>query len=156
MSAANIQKHEVIQAKPLIYSNYSLLTIKNPSNQATKVDILRVLHHLKDIVGYSTILKKCFETGKQNQLHIHALIKKQYPNEDLIKKYSKIYKTKKLKYHEVVRASPYNDDPELIELNLDTSKFNWKLTKIEDNAHFNELRYEYMEKELQKKCDFID
>ena len=94
MTEGNIKKHEVIQAK-LNIKEYTLLTIKNPNNQASKIDIIRVLYHLRDIIGFSNILKKCFETGKQDQLHIHALIKKKYPTEDLIKKYSKIYKTKK-------------------------------------------------------------
>lgn len=143
------------QATPL-YNNYTLLTIKNPNNQASQLDLLRVLHHLKDIVGFSTIFKKCFETGKQNQKHIHAIIKKKYPTDDLIKKYSSIYKLKKLKYLEPVQSGEDSEEPELIEQTIDTKQFTWRLTNITDNAHFNQLRYEYMEKELVKKCHFID
>lgn len=155
MTEGNL-KPERIYATRLSYSEYTLLTIKNPNNQATRTESLRLLYHLKDIIGFSNILQKCFETGKQNQNHIHALIKKKYPTEDLIKKYSKIYKTKKLKYLEEVQAGPFSDEPELIERTIDTKQFNWHLSKIEDDAHFNRLRYEYMQKELEKKCNFID
>lgn len=156
MTEGNSMKPNGIHAERLSYNDYTLLTIKNPSSRATKVELLRVLYHLRDIVGFTTILKKCFETGKQNQKHIHALIKKKYPTEDLIKKYSKIYKTKKLKYFEVVPIDEEMDEPELFEFCLDTSKFNWHLSKIEDDAHFNQLRYEYMDKEKYKNCQFID
>ena len=90
----------------LSYKDYTLLTIKNPSNQATKIDLLRILYHLRDILGFSTILKKTFENGKQNQIHIHAIIKKKMPTKELIQKYSKAYKQRKLKYLEVLPGDP--------------------------------------------------
>lgn len=154
MSEASTQKPNGIQAKPLLYSDYSMLTVKNPTSKATKVDLLRVLYHLKDIVGFSNIKKKCFETGKQNQLHIHAIVKKKYPSEDLIKKYSKLYKTKKLKYYEEVPNDPLFDEPELIEQIIDTSKFNWYISEITDEAHLKRLEFEYLKKE--GIVEFID
>ncbi len=139
----------------IIYSDYTLLTIKNPDNQATKSDLLRILYHLRDILGYSLIHKKSFEKGKQNQIHIHAIIKKKMPSEANIQKYSKAYKLRKLKYLEIFQGDPLHEDPEIIEFQVDTKKFIWHISKIEDAEHFHRLNQQYLDKE-KFTVDFID
>ena len=131
----------------------------------TDCELLRVAHHLKDIIGFSTIIHYEFESGKQNQRHIHLIIKKeQMPD---IGACSKKFKLKKLKYLEIVPADEMTDKPELIEMTIDTKKCVWHLSEINNANHFKHLMTVYTRKEIVEAeqlkdqyynddCDFID
>lgn len=157
---------EVNQAKLYkTYRLYKFLTVKNPSNNLTDCELLRVAHHLKNIIGFSTIQHYEFESGKQNQRHIHLIIKKeQMPD---IKACSKKFKLQKLKYLEIVPADELSDKPNLIELEIDTKKCVWHLSEINNANHFKHLMTVYTRKEIveaeelktqyyAEDCDFID
>ena len=164
MSVANIKEQsdlkmgETHQAKPLYnYKALSMLTIKNPNNRLDKEELMRVLFHLKDIVGFSLIYFAWYEMGKQEQQHIHAVIKKTPPKEEEIMKMSKSFKQKKLRYlryiaeSEILHVSQLGD---MLTYEVDLSNVNWKITGFESLGHLNQVLYEYRFKELSP--DFID
>lgn len=133
---------------------YSFLRIKNPNNKATKVDLGRVVFHLMDIIGFSEIDVSWYETGKQNQQHLHLIIKKKMPNEKQLEQMSKTFKTKKMRWYEYGDPPDEEDFGSILVHKMDTKQFTWELTQIEDKAHFNRIKYEYRFKE--QKCDFVD
>jgi len=146
------------QAKPLYnYTAVSMLTIKNPNNRLDKEELMRVLFHLKGIVGFSVIYCAWYEMGKQEQQHIHAIIKKAPPTKEDIMKMSKSFKQKKLRYikyyaqAEEISISALGD---MVDYEVDTSNVNWKITGFESLGHLNRVLYEYRFKELDP--DFID
>ncbi len=155
---SDLKMGETHQAEPLYnYSAVSMLTIKNPNNRLDKEELMRVLFHLKGIVGFSTIYCAWYEMGKQEQQHIHAIIKKAPPTEEDIMKMSKSFKQKKLRYlvyqaqAEEISISALGD---MVTLEVDTSNVNWKITGFDSLGHLNRVLYEYRFKELDP--DFID
>lgn len=135
---------------------YSFLRIKNPSNNATKAELGRVVYHLMDIIGFTEIDVMWYETGKQNQQHLHLIIKKKMPTEKQLEQMSKSFKQKKIKWYEY---GPENESAgetfgAVIVHKMDTKSFNWNLSEIRDRLHYNEIKYEYRFKELDP--DFID
>lgn len=142
----------------IIYNKVSLLTVKNPNNKLNKEELLRVCYSLRSIIGFSTIYYQWFETGKQNQQHIHMIIKKTYPkNEEDILKYSKSFKQRKLKYLKYMAVSePLNlwGLGDMVEYTIDTSQCNFLLSKVESQQHLDQIINEYRFKELD--VDFID
>ena len=164
MSEANIKEQsdlklgETQQAKPLYnYKALSMLTIKNPNNRLDKEELMRVLFHLKGIVGFSLVYFAWYETGKQCQQHIHAVIKKAPPTDEEIMKMSKSFKQKKLRYlryfaeSETLHVSQLGD---MLTYEVDLSNINWKITGFDSLGHLNQVIYEYRFKELSP--DFID
>lgn len=142
----------------LLYNGCSLLTIKNPNNKLDKEELMRVAYSFKSIIGFSTIYYLWYEMGKQKQQHIHMIIKKKFPsNPDELRKYSKSFKQRKLKYlkyfGEAEQHSPWGIG-DMVEYEIDTSQCNFLLSKIENQSHLAELIYEYRWKELDP--DFID
>lgn len=158
VSGANDQMGETHQAKPLIiYNTVSMLTVKNPNNKLDKEELLRVCHHLKAIVGFSTIYYQWYETGDQNQQHIHMIIKKKAPSKEDVEKYSKSFKQRKLRYLKYFAEAEQfstNQLGDMIEYEIDTKQCNFKITGFNDQGHLNEVIYEYRFKELDP--DFID
>jgi len=118
---------------------------------------MRVLYHLKGIVGFSTIYCAWYEMGKQEQQHIHAVVKKTPPTEEEIMKMSKSFKQKKLRYlryiaeSETLNVSQLGD---MLTYEVDLSNINWKITGFDSLGHLNRVIYEYRFKELSP--DFID
>ena len=164
MSEANIKEQsdlklgETQQAEPLYnYKALSMLTIKNPNNRLDKEELMRVLFHLKGIVGFSLIYFAWYEMGKQEQQHIHAIFKKTPPKEEEIMKMSKSFKQKKLRYlryfaeSEPLHVSGLGD---MLTYEVDLSNVNWKITGFDSQGHLNRVIYEYRFKELSP--DFID
>ncbi len=139
------------------YKTVSMVTLKNPNNRLDKEELMRVLFHLKDIVGFSTIYFAWYEMGKQEQQHIHAVVKKTPPTEQEIMKMSKSFKQKKLRYlryiaeSEILHVSQLGD---MLTYEVDTSNVNWKITGFDSLGHLNRVIYEYRFKELSP--DFID
>lgn len=159
MSGANITEMvEDHQAKPLYnYEALTMLTIKNPDNKMDKEELMRVLYHLKSIVGFSTILYCWYENGKQGQQHIHSIILKKMPRQEEIKKMSKSFKQKKLRYlRYFAEAEDHNiwGLGDMVTYEVDTSKINWMLSSFENQSHLAEVIHEYRFKELDP--DFID
>lgn len=148
-----ISQKEIREA--LTYNKLSMLTVKCPSNRADETDLLRVVYHLQDIIGFSTILNQWFEDGKQKQKHIHLIIKKQYPSEDLIKKMSKSYKLKQIRYMEIVNGDPESLNPVYINRFLNPKDYTWHISEIKDEEHLSFLREVYQNKE-KFICNFID
>lgn len=135
---------------------YSFLRVKNPNNQATKAELCRVVYHLMDIIGFSDIDIMWYEKGKQNQQHIHAIIKKKMPTDKQLQQMSKTFKTKKMKWFEYGQECEELGETigTPIIHKMDTAAFNWQLTEIKDKQHYNEIKYEYRFKEC--KPEFID
>lgn len=133
---------------------YSLLRVKNPNNQATKEDLCRVVYHLMDIIGFSEIDILWYETGEQDQQHIHAVIKKKMPSEEEIAKMNKSFKQKKMKWFEYGIESPYERIGSVIVHKQDTSQYNWNISAIKDKEHYLRIKWEYRFKELNP--EFID
>lgn len=151
---AKVQLTSGQQAKPQYnHQDYTLLTIKNPSGNCFKDDLCRVYYHLRDIVGFSQSLAEWYETGKQNQPHIHAIIKKRWSYVD-IPKISKVYKQKKLKWFEYGIPQFDHELGTVIEESLDTSKYTIHLKEIEDASHLVRLINVYQWKEISP--EFID
>lgn len=152
------QMGETHQAKPLlIYNTVCMLTVKNPNNKLDKEELMRVCHHLKTIVGYTTVYYQWFEMGQQKQQHIHMIIKKKPPKPVDIEKYSKSFKQKKLKYVKYYgEAEEHNVNRlgDLVEYEIDTSQCNFKISSFMDQNHLNQCIFEYRFKELD--VDFID
>lgn len=154
---------ENLEAKPLdniYYTEYSFLTIKNPSNNLDKEELVRVVYHLRNIVGFSKIHCMWYETGKQDQQHIHVIIKKRFPKEENdLKKMYKTFKQRKLRYYkyyaltESMNVSRLGD---LVEYEIDTNKVTFMLSRFENQAHLYEVLYEYRFKEISGLADFID
>lgn len=107
-----------------------------------------------DIIGFNDIDCMWLENGKQDQQHIHAIIKKKMPNEEAILKMSKVFKQKKLKWFEYGEAAPGETIGAILVHKMNTSHFGFHLSEIKDQQHFNELKYEYRWKELDP--DFLD
>lgn len=159
MSGANITELvEDQQAKPLYnYEAVTMLTIKNPDNKMDKEELMRVLYHLKSIVGFSNILYCWFENGKQNQQHIHSIILKKMPHADEIKKMSKSFKQKKLKYLRYFAEAEEQNIfglGDMVTYEVDTSRINWMLSSFSSQCHLAEVIHEYRFKELDP--EFID
>lgn len=163
-AAKHCLKPERVQAKPLnniTYIDRKFLTVKCPSNNTTDGDLLRVVYFLREIVGFSEIVKYEFENGKQNQRHIHVIIKKtRMPSEEELGKMSKKFKLKKLKHlQETYEPSNIDWNPEseeepayrtrLIEWEVDLKKYTWHLSDIKDQEHLGALD-NYIVKELTK------
>lgn len=141
----------------LILSNgdpesHRLLTIKCPSNKFEQVDLLRIFYSIKD--NFDLNLKTFwFEDGKQNQKHIHCLVKaKSFTQEHLNKwlasrKYVCKYYTEK--HNEW-------DEPILIKIQLPRNKFTFHVQNIASEEHFFNIVEEYRFKEKLAYVDFID
>lgn len=153
-----VEVAESHQAKPLlIYTDLSMLTVKNPNNRLDKEDLLRVCHHLKSIIGFSTIYYEWYELGDQNQQHIHLIIKKKPPTDKEISLFSKSFKQKKLKYQRYYgEAEEHNSSGlgDFVEYEIDTSSCNWKITPFKDAGHLNRVIWEYRFKDLDPQ--FLD
>lgn len=140
----------------LYHDSCCFLTLKNPNNNLTKEELLRVLYSLRDIIGFSCFYYIWYETGSQSQQHLHTIIKKSYKTltQDNIKKWSKSFKLKKCKYLLYGHGQFESELGSLLEYEIDTRCCNWKITPIADQLHLNTLIYEYQFKELGS--EFID
>lgn len=129
------------------YTDYKLLTIVNPASTASKVELLRVANHLRNIVGYTNIYLYWFEGYNMPEYHrhVHIIIKKKNVND--IPKMSAAFKKQKLRWMEY----SYNEDDEPIELTheIDTSKFTFNIKSFTSQNHFDYTRTDYRWKE----CD---
>jgi hypothetical protein len=134
--------------------NYSFLLVKNPNNQATKEELCRIVYHLMDIIGFSKIDVMWYETGKQNQQHIHAIIRKRMPCQEDIEKMSITFKIKKMKWFEYGKELLFEKMGSVIVHKRDTKDFNWKISEIKDKEHYLRIKWEYRFKELNP--EFID
>lgn len=149
-----VEDHQATLREPLLkYNEYTFLTIKNPSNGSSKEELLRIYYHLMDIIGFTSNIYIWYESGKQKQQHVHAIIKKQWRFID-ISKISKSYKQKKLKWFEYGRPQFENELGEVLQMSLDTSNFTFHLQEIKDHGHLMRLIYEYRFKE--REFNFID
>jgi len=161
-----MENNEVIQAEPyhLNYYEYKLLTIKNPSSTCNDADLLRVAYHLRNIIGYSTIYKEWFENGKQNQRHIHLVIKKlEMPSKEQLGKMSSIFKRGKYRWTEIVQANEGMPEATLLEYVYPLKNYIWHLSPFENTDHLKYVLNDYFRKEEGIKkinnnelCDFID
>lgn len=135
------------------FENLCMLTIKNPSNTFSKVDLLRVLYTLSDRLFFSMPDLYWFETGKQNQIHIHCIVKKHLTNEN-IPHMSKTFKQIKTKYTEV----SYDEagEPVLIPRKFDHKSLTFHICPITSKGHYLQLTHEYRFKETDYKADFIE
>ena len=134
------------------------LRIKCPSNHTSEAELLRVVYFLREIIKFSDVIQYEFENGKQNQKHIHCVIKKlKMPTPDELGKMSATFKKKKLKYfEESIMPNETLDGYKtiLIEKEIDLKKYNWHLSNIEDDAHLKTLST-YLQKE-KNIIQFID
>lgn len=144
------------QKLQLYHETCCFLTLKNPNNNLTKEELLRVLYSLRAIIGFSQFYYIWYEMGNQNQQHIHAIIKKSSRTltSDNIKQWSKSFKLKKCKYLWYAHEPYENQLGGLIEYTIDTRCCNWKITRITDQLHLNTLIYDYRFKELDPS--FLD
>lgn len=139
------------------FTDFIFLRLKNPNNQATKETMCRVLYFLRDIIGFSEIPFMWYEQGDQNQQHIHCVIKKKMPNEAALRKMSKTFKTKKLKYFGWGIPSP-NDDIScpgyMLEHEVKLDNFNWHVSEFSSKQHLYQTIYEYRFKTISP--EFVD
>ena len=135
------------------FENLCMMTIKNPSNQCDKKTLLLIVKTLSDKLGFGFPTIYWFETGKQDQIHIHCIIKKKI-DQSLIQKFSKTFKQTKT---EIVEFS-YDDmgDPVLLKNKLSHDSFTFHICPIESKSHFLEITEIYRFKEADYRCDFID
>lgn len=138
-------------------NDYTFLRLKNPNNKATKEDLCRVIHFLREIIGFSKIPYMWYEKGEQDQQHIHAVIKKKMPTSDALAKMSKTFKQKKLKYFGWGIPSPYDDincPGYLLEYEIKLDQFNWHLSPFNSLSHLDQVIHEYRHKTLDPQ--FVD
>lgn len=153
-----MENNRVIQAKPISldrttskYAEYKLLTIKNPSSTCDDSDLLRVAYHLRSLIGYSEIKKEWFERGKQNQRHIHLVIKKfQMPSQEKLAKISASFKRGKYRWTEIHQANEGRPEPTLIEWSCSLRNFTWYLSEFKSNDHYDYVVNDYFMKEQRK------
>jgi hypothetical protein len=135
------------------FENLCMLTIKNPSNTMTKGYLLCVLHSLSKSIGFAMPEIYWFETGKQNQQHIHSIVKKKL-TKDNIPKMSKTFKTSKTT---IVSICPDEyDEPVLIENKLNHNCLTFHISPITSKGHYQQVTEEYRYKEADYRCDFIE
>lgn len=146
-----------------IYIRYKLLTLKNPSNTCSDEDLLRVEYHMRGLIGYSKVLHQWFESGKQNQKHLHLIIEKsQMPSKEKLGKISSSFKRTIIKYLEFVQSNP-SPDAKLMSLvqKLPLKAYLWHLNEFQSDLHFQYVRNDYRKKENKtfRSCtspQFID
>jgi len=130
-----------------------LLTIKCPSNMYSESDLLRVTSHISKFIkfDFNKIDRYEFEHGKQNQVHIHAIINKLrvLPDNEL-KTIAGKFKGRPCIYDEVV--PDFGGKIALLEHKIDTKHFIWHLRPISNTEHLENLK-EYIVKE---QVHFID
>lgn len=154
----------VYQAKPYSnkqYSDYKFLVVKNPSNTCSDGDLLRVAYHLRQLIGYSVILKEWFEEGKQNQKHLHLVIKKtQMITQEKLGKISSSFKRGSYRWTDIVQANEGQPEPTLIEWSAPLKNFIWHLSDFKNQHHFHYVLSSYSKKEsalnLNEAVEFID
>lgn len=135
------------------FENLCMLTIKNPSNTSDKKTLLLIVNTLTKKLGFGFPEIYWFEEGKQNQIHIHCIIRKKL-TPDLIPKMSKTFKQTKTDLIEF--SYDEYDDPVLLHNKIDHSSFTFHICPIESKSHFTEITEVYRFKEADYKCDFID
>lgn len=141
----------------LSFKDVSFLTLKNPSNNLNKEELMRVLFHLKDICKFGTIHHLWYERGKQDQQHIHAIIRKQYPDDTQLAQYSKSFKLRKLRYLTYkAEAEEHNENGlgDMLEYEIDTKTCNFHISKFEHQVHLADTINEYQFKECF--VDFVE
>lgn len=141
----------------LILSNgdpqsHRLLTIKCPSNKFEEGDLLRIVYQIKDT--FDLFVKTFwFETGKQNQKHIHCLVKGEMFTQEHLNKW-----LSQRKYVVKYYTEKHNlwDEPVLIKTQIPKNKFTYHVQKIEDEDHFFNIVEEYRFKEKLSLVSFVD
>ena len=140
------------------YTEYKLLTIVNPSSTCTKIELLRVLNHLRNVVGFTNVYTCWFEGfDTLEHRHMHAIIKKTKMFDSLaFATASSKFKRSKIKWVEYGPSD--EDDPTPIELfkELDHTKFTFDLSNFNTQCHFNYTALEYKYKEHDQLCRFIN
>lgn len=130
------------------------LVVKCPSNSASDVDLLRVVHHLSTFLNFDpSSMQYEFEQGKQNQIHIHCIINKLKVLTDLEtgKAHAK-FKSRPIIYYDVCPKDENNLSPVLIKQIINPKNFTWFLQPVKDMEHYHCLK-EYLVKE---QITFID
>lgn len=155
---------EGYQAKPYSkyqYSDYKFLVVKNPSNNRDDGDLLRVAYHLRSLIGYSTIIKEWFEVGKQNQKHLHLVIRKtQMLSPEKLGKISSSFKRGSYKIVDIVQANEGSPTPTLIEWSCPLKHFMFHLSDFKNQNHFMYVLNSYSQKEIgvniNESVEFLD
>lgn len=132
-----------------IYIKYKMLTLKNPSNTCLDEDLLRVEYHMRGLVGYSKVIHQWFESGKQNQRHLHCIIEKsQMPDKLKLGKISSSFKRTVLKYLDFGQS---DEDPNApicsIVCKLPLKKYLWHLSEFDSDLHYKYVKDDYCKKE---------
>lgn len=135
------------------FENLCMLTIKNPSNTFDKVTLLRVVHSLSNKLSFAMPKIYWFEEGKQQQLHIHCIIKKKL-SDAIIKQMSKTFKQSKTQIISISYDETGN--PVLLENKINHNNLTFHMSPIVSKGHFLEVTEIYRFKEVDYKCDFID
>lgn len=135
------------------FEDLCMLTLKNPSNTFHKIDLLRVLYTLSEKLSFAMPSIYWFETGKQNQIHIHCILKKKL-NDQFIKNSSKTFKQMKTRFTEA--SFDEAGEPVLLIKKLDHKTLTFHISPITSKGHYLEVTEEYRFKETDYRCEFIE